>query len=198
MKNTISLLFLCLIFIFSCNTEQKFGFRKKIKVEENKYAETIAKSNAAKPELKIIETENPEIAVASVSKEKIILPEIQKSKSLSFQKIFERKNIKVESIRKKRAPIKNNYFDQTKINKAGFIGFILSIISLLGIALAFVAPEFLFLLILGIPAFILCLIGLIQIAMNPDEYKGIGYAFGGIFISLISITVLFILLSKIP
>ncbi|MEI6507241.1 MAG: hypothetical protein WCO54_02085 [Bacteroidota bacterium] len=79
MKNS-TLLYLSIffsIFIISCNTEAKFGFRKKIKDDEQPTAKTITKPKVTKVEIKNIDTTSEEIITSSIEDEKIFLPKTE-------------------------------------------------------------------------------------------------------------------------
>jgi len=168
-KNTITYLFISLIFIFSCNTEAKFGFREKVKVDNHTTAKIIAKPHVTKPEEKKVDTDTSEIITANSSDENLILPQTPPYKtSISIKKLF------TDSTNKKK---KNDVpIPEKQLNRPAFVGFLLHFLGLMLIGkLGFFA------LIVLIPAFVLSIIGYFQIDNHREKYRGFGFAILGVF-----------------
>lgn len=171
------LLFISIIFIFSCNTEAKFGFRKKVKVENHTTAKTIATPHVTKAEIKVDNVDTCEMIIASIDDEKIILPKIEQhhftiSPSLSIKKIFtdttNQKKKSAEPLPEK----KENNFAMTSL-AFGIVGFFT-------LSFGVLLP-----ILCSLTALILGFIGLIQINSNPEKYEGTGYAVAGITLGIL-------------
>ncbi len=193
----ILFLFISFVFIFSCNTEAKFGFRKKVKVSDHKTAQTIIKSHVTKPEIKADNIDTCEIITASSADEKIILPQTFQPKILTGKLLSKKFEIKknIEQQNERIFPYKKS--NNSDVNNFALLGFILASLSLLIVLVGFfIAPAFVVYLtiFLGSAGFILSLIGLIQILLNRRKYRGLGFAISGMIIGLLSILILIFLI----
>ncbi len=192
MRNITAFLYIGLIFIFSCNTEAKFGFLKKVKVENHSIAKTIAKFHVTKPDEKKVDVDTCEIITANIANEKIILPQAQQhnfsvSPSISSKKIlFDSTNHKIKIAEPKL---------EKELNIPAFIGLILGMIDLIGfirILFNLTYPNYVInllgiLFLVGIAAIIFSIIGLIQINSNTEKKKGRGSAIFGLTFGLLAI-----------
>ncbi len=174
MKNINSFLLISLFFVFSCNTEAKFGFREKVKVETHSIAKSIVKPHITEPEIKVDNIDTCEIITTSVTDEKIILPHTppQYKTSNSIKKIFadsrnqEKKN--------------DDPIPEKELNRPAIVGFLLTLLELM----LLVKVGF-FALLLLIPALVLSIIGYIQISNHREKYRGLGFATFGILFGTI-------------
>ena len=181
MKNS-TLLYLSIffsIFIISCNTEAKFGFRKKIKADEQPTAKTIAKHRAAKVETKNIDTATEEIITSRIADEKIVLPKNKFQKNLITEGYLTKKVISKNTGPKK---AKDEPLVEQKLCTTAVVGFVLSIIGGLGVVLFITSGFIIPFIIIGGIGFILSFIGLIQILSNYEEYEGLAYSIFGIIL----------------
>jgi len=171
----ILFLFISFVFIFSCNTEAKFGFRKKVKVSEHKTAQTIIKSHVTKPEIKADNIDTCEIITASIADEKINSSEIQQHNSSVIPSISIKK-INANSTTQNKKTV--NPVTEKKLNILSILGFFIGIIGAL-FTLAF-STKFIWLLLAILTSLILCFIGLNQVITKPERYYGKGFAIAGI------------------
>ena len=192
MKNTNTYLFISLIFIFSCNTEAKFGFRKKVKVENHSIAKTIAKPHISKTEIKVDNTDTCEIITASNADEKTISPQTLKhnysvAPSISIKKIL------VDSTNQKKK--NDNALNKKELNIPAFLGFIFDYAILILPTIEFlniqnqisILDPVLFLIALS-----LSLIGYYQIKHTKEKYWGLGFAYFGIAFFIAALILLFV------
>ncbi|MFI5221691.1 MAG: hypothetical protein ACHQK8_05155 [Bacteroidia bacterium] len=192
--NHFVFLFASLVFIFSCNTEQKFAFRDKIKVGEQPQVEAKVNQNITKSET-IHETHDSiETNQATASTAKNSSPEIQEQKLLSANFIVVEKIIADSTVTKKK---NEDPLPEKKLNLPALLGLILGLIDLIGFigALVFLLSDvgdFIFTLgilsFIGLAAIIFSVIGFKQIYSNPEE-KGFVNACLGLIFGLFSICV---------
>ncbi len=195
MKNS-TLIFLSIlvsIFIISCNTEAKFGFRKKIKVDAQPTAKIITKPKTSKIETKIIDTTTEEIITSSIENEKIILPKTEQH-HLNFSPSFSIKKIVGDSTNQNKKSVEP--IAPKKINFIAILGLTLSLISFLGLFIYFtshmVDKDILTILILGGVGFMVSIGGL---TLNQKKYGGQTLSFIGIGLSAIQFGMDMIILS---
>lgn len=194
-------LLICLLFIFSCNTEAKFGFRKKNKVDNHPTAYVNRKKvDTQKAETIKVDSEIVEITIANASTEKKVAPIIDEIKNqipeinLSHKVIPNTSEKKTESMKD----------DGRILNKYALGGFIMGIASIASVIVSIfshIAPltqnADLLLIIGGVMVMFMItsgisLKGLDQINDFPEKYKSkwlanVGYNIGrwGIIIALI-------------
>ena len=194
MKNKLSYLLITLVFIFSCS-EAKFGFREKVKVENHSIAKTINKPHVTKSDEKKVDTDTSEIITANSSEENLILPQTLPHTTIAKKLPPSITEKKVEA----RIPKKSHSVnpDDKQLNIPAFAGFLLDIIEIVLITLmlkgvAYYAYIDLLFFCIPIAAFILSIIGIIQIANHREKYSGFGFALFGVIFS--SIFLLFLVL----
>jgi len=190
------------IFFFSCNTEAKFGFRKKIKANVQATAKTITKPKLAKVETKSIDSTTEEIITSSIADEKIILPKTEQhhfktSPSFSINKIV------ADSTNQKKNSVAT--LPKKKLNTLSMLGLLLGITGFIGnisgILILYLVTQTVYLIIpfllSSILAIVLSSYGLKQIRYNPEKYSGKGFGIAGIILGIIGLLILIIFLMLI-
>ena len=189
-----------LLFIFACHSSARFTFRKKVNVKQQNEVRHQNK------EIKLVEQ-----ALEAAQVDSSMKVTVQMNSTLSGipekLKLGSEKHNRTLNQNKKQSPEKRYHTktypnpDSTKINAAALIGFSLSLIGSLGTLMMSTAifnnsditTFFAFLLITFI-GLIISSIGLFEIKIDPEVYKGKYLAIAGLIMSgLIVLAFLFFL-----
>ena len=166
MNNAVSyiLQLISLLFILSCNTEARFGFREKVKVDNHPIVNVIRKRvDILKTEAIAVDTKNIETITSSAYAEKRVAVFINQTKTQIPIINLSGKIISETFEKKFKSPDPIIKEDNRIRNELAYRGFIYSLT--------------VFLAWLGL---IFCVIALVEIFKNPNKYKGKGYAIAGI------------------
>lgn len=198
MKNVILQITFSLL-IISCNTGARYGYRKKVKAD-NQPTVVNTRTKVVIPKIESIKliTENMEATNSYASTEKNYEPSYEPSNSqpqIHISKIVLNKKIIKHNSKKTDILTPIEKHDERITNKFALLGFILPFYLLLISNILIGESGFLIVISTLLISLILSIIGFVQIKKHPNKYKGKGYAIVPLMIYGLLIFVLLIVIS---